>query len=250
MKKTALAAAILLAIMIPLYLWWDHPFSPAVLLAELQKLAGDSNRLREAFLGQGAMAPALFVGLQVLQVVFFPIPGEASGFLGGYLFGTWGGFLYSTIGLTVGSLLAFGFSSLFGRAINKRIATTQLYRRFNHLVARGGFFIPLLLFLIPGFPKDSLSYLLGLSRMPWQAFFLIALVGRMPGTLVLSLEGAQIYQRNYIMLALLLVLTLVVSVPFYLNRQRLFTWLERLSGHGDGKQAGGKPPGQAADGRL
>jgi uncharacterized membrane protein YdjX (TVP38/TMEM64 family) len=245
-KKTALAASILLAIMIPLYLWWDHPFSPAVLLSDLQNLAGDSNRLREAFLAQGVLAPALFVGLQVLQVVFFPIPGEASGFLGGYLFGTWGGFLYSTIGLTIGSLLAFCFSSLFGKAINKKIAHTHLYRRFNHLVARGGFFIPLLLFLIPGFPKDSLSYLLGLSRMPWQAFFFIALVGRMPGTLALSLEGAQIYYRNYIVLALLLVLTMVVSVPFYLNRQRIFAWLERLSGHRPSPQpATDHPPGSS-----
>jgi uncharacterized membrane protein YdjX (TVP38/TMEM64 family) len=246
LKKTVLAASILLAIMIPLYLWWDHPFSPAVLLAKLQNLAGDSYRLREAFLAQGALAPVLFVGLQVLQVVFFPIPGEASGFLGGYLFGTWGGFLYSTIGLTIGSLLAFGFSSFFGRAINKKIAQTRVYRRFNHLVAKGGFFIPLLLFLIPGFPKDSLSYLLGLSRMPWQAFFIIAMVGRMPGTLVLSLEGAQVYQRNYIMLALLLVVTLVMSVPFYLNRQRIFAWLERLSGHHPSRQpAADHPPGSS-----
>src|SRR5256886_11601677 len=65
---------------------WDEPFLRAV-LEEL-----------------GVLAPVLFIALQTLQVIMSPIPGEATGFLGGYLFGEWLGLCYSTIGLTIRSL--------------------------------------------------------------------------------------------------------------------------------------------------
>ncbi|MCH7895737.1 MAG: VTT domain-containing protein [candidate division NC10 bacterium] len=47
------------------------------------------------------------------------------------------------------------------------------------------------LFLIPGFPKDTLSYILGVSPIPLWAFFLVMTVGRMPGTWLLSIQGAK-----------------------------------------------------------
>ncbi len=48
----------------------------------------------------GSASPFIFIVLQILQVVFAPVPGEVTGFIGGYLFGTGKGFLYSSIGLT------------------------------------------------------------------------------------------------------------------------------------------------------
>ena len=200
----------------------------ARLLAAGEGLLQSSDRLRAALLARGALAPLLLVGLQVVQVIIFPLPGEATGFLGGYLFGAWGGLFYSTVGLALGSWLAFGISRLFRQAVEQRLAHTEAYRRFNHLVAKGDFAIPFLLFFLPGFPKDSLSYVLGLSRMPWRAFLVIAAIGRIPGTLLLSLEGAQIYERNYLNLLLLLGASLVLGLPFYLGRHRLLAWLEGI----------------------
>ncbi|MEJ2033842.1 MAG: VTT domain-containing protein [Deltaproteobacteria bacterium] len=130
----------------------------------------------------------------------------------------------------------FGISSLFGKAVQARLAHTSGYRRFNHLVAKGDFVIPFLLFLLPGFPKDSLSYLLGLSRMPWRVFLFIAAIGRIPGTLMLSLQGAQVFERDFFTLFLLLVGSLLFFLPFYLNRHRLVAWLERLGRRRQGSE--------------
>lgn len=66
--------------------------------------------IRGLLTGFGIWAPLIFIGLQALQVVISPIPGEATGVLGGFLFGTWIGALYSTLGLMLGSALAFGLS--------------------------------------------------------------------------------------------------------------------------------------------
>ena len=63
----------------------DNLFGKA--LHYLQNSRQHGEQLREAILAQGIFAPLIFITLQVLQVVVAPIPGEASGILGGYLFG-------------------------------------------------------------------------------------------------------------------------------------------------------------------
>src|SRR6059036_3062458 len=61
------------------------------------RLFEDEPFLRAVLQELGVLAPVLFIALQTLQVIMSPIPGEATGFLGGYLFGEWLGLCYSTI---------------------------------------------------------------------------------------------------------------------------------------------------------
>jgi len=203
------------------------------LLFHLKDLMADSEQLRARILAYGPLAPLLYIGLQILQVILAPIPGEASGFLGGYLFGGWAAFVYSTVGLTAGSMIAFAIARLLGNTMRRRLQESRVYHRFNKLVYKNTFVVPFFLFLFPGFPKDSLSYILGLSVMPWQAFLFIAAVGRMPGTLLLSYQGAQVYEKDYLTLGLLLVVSAAVSLPCYFYRRRILLWLSRIAPHHD-----------------
>jgi uncharacterized membrane protein YdjX (TVP38/TMEM64 family) len=66
----------------------------------------------------GPFAPLVFMGIQFLQVLFAPIPGELTGFIGGFLFGTGAGFIYSTIGLTLGSWVAFLIARRLGFSLS------------------------------------------------------------------------------------------------------------------------------------
>lgn len=220
--------------------WWPDNFL-ATTLAQLQNLQSEGAALRARILAGGHLAPAIFILIQVAQVVLAPIPGEASGFLGGYVFGAWPGFIYSSLGLTIGSALAFGAGRLLGAFFTEHFRHTRVYLRFNHLVSRCDFLIPFVLFLLPGFPKDSLSYLLGMSSMPWPAFLFIAAVGRMPGTLMLSLQGAEVADGNWLRLSLLFLLSLALVLPCLLGRHRLLARLHRhraaagtLGGNGHG----------------
>jgi uncharacterized membrane protein YdjX (TVP38/TMEM64 family) len=182
-------------------------------------------QFRQALLAYGSFAPVLFMAVQIIQVLLAPIPGEASGLLGGYLFGAWPGFVYSSIGLTAGSWIAFGIGRVIWDLMPERAMETRLYQRFNNLVCKGQFTIPLILFLIPGMPKDALSYLLGLSRMPLGTFLFIAVIGRMPGTLMLSFQGADMYGANYQRLLLLMVISLAIALPCYFYRRKLLAAL-------------------------
>ena len=195
-------------------------------LFHLEDIMANGTRARETILSFGPLAPLMFMILQVLQVLFAPVPGEATGILGGYLFGAWSSFIYSSIALAIGSALAFAIGHLFADAFHSLFSRTKVYQKFNHLVFKGDFVIPFVLFLFPGFPKDSLSYLLGLSTMPFKVFIFIAAIARMPGTLMLSFEGAQVYERNYLELLLLLVFSAIVALPCYLYRRQI---LEKLT---------------------
>ena len=198
-------------------------------LSYLQNSRQHGEQIREVILAKGVFAPLIFISLQVLQVLIAPIPGEASGVLGGYLFGVLPAFVYSTLGLTIGSWLAFMVGRLLSDLVRRRLEHTALYRRFNHLVGKGDFIIPFVLFLLPGFPKDSLAYLLGMSHMPLPVFFFITFVGRMPGTLLLSFQGAEIYQGNYLKFAILLGLSTLVALPYAFYHKRILAWLSHYS---------------------
>lgn len=195
----------------------------------LQNSRQHGEEIREAILAKGVFAPFIFIALQILQVLVAPIPGEASGILGGYLFGALPSFVYSSLGLTIGSWLAFMIGRLLSDLVRRRLEHTAIYKRFNHLVSKGDFAIPFVLFLLPGFPKDSLAYLLGMSHMPLPVFLFITFVGRMPGTLLLSLQGAKIYQGNYLQFALLLAVSALVAIPYAFYHKRILAWLTHYS---------------------
>lgn len=173
--------------------------------------------------------PLAFIGVQIFQVVFAPIPGEASGFAGGYLFGTIPGFIYSTIGLTVGSAIDFTIGRMLGRRYVAKWIPDKYLRRFDTLARRQGAILFFVFFVLPGFPKDYLCIFLGLTSLSAKVFILMAGIGRMPGTFMLSLQGAQVFQKDHTMLALLIAITLAFAVPAYVWRERVYDWIDRLN---------------------
>ena len=191
------------------------------------KVLKEADSARRFILSFGIWAPLIFILLQSLQVIISPIPGEVTGLIGGFVFGVWKGFLFSTIGLTLGSLGAFFIARFFRSIVKKKLAASNLYQKFNHIVDHQGIFVSFILFLLPGFPKDFLCYLLGLSKMPWQVFLIVVLIGRMPGTLLLTLHGAKIYQEDFIGLAFIAGITLLLVLPAWYFRDAIYKWVER-----------------------
>jgi uncharacterized membrane protein YdjX (TVP38/TMEM64 family) len=175
----------------------------------------------------GPLAPLVFIVAQALQVVIAPIPGEVTGFLGGFLFGALPGFFYSTIGITLGSILAFSLARWVETHVLERVVCRESLEKFNFLVERGGALVAFLLFLMPGTPKDYLSFILGLSKIPLRLFVVLVGFGRMPATLMLSLQGAQVYHGRYLTFVWLLGGTILLAGMGYIYRQKLSHWLRQ-----------------------
>ena len=176
----------------------------------------------------GAAAPFVFILLQVMQVIVAPIPGELSGFIGGYLFGATTGFIYSTIGLTLGSAINFGIGRLLGQGVVRRLIPIHHLEKLDRFLHRQGLFLVLVFFIFPGFPKDYLSLFLGVTSMPFNLFLLIAAFGRIPGTIMLSFQGAFLYQRMYGVLAMVFGASAVFVLVAFLFRERIYRLAKRF----------------------
>jgi len=187
----------------------------------------DRENVRALLEAAGPLAPLLFIAIQTLQVVFAPIPGEATGFLGGFLFGAPLGMLYSTIGLTLGSILAFLLGRWLEKKFVERWVSREALEKFDFLMEHQGALIAFFLFVLPGFPKDYLCFILGLSPMSFKLFLVMVTVGRLPGTLMLSLQGAKVYEGEWLFTAVLLALCLLLGVIMYYYRETLYQWIRR-----------------------
>jgi uncharacterized membrane protein YdjX (TVP38/TMEM64 family) len=177
----------------------------------------------------GWAAPLMFIGVQIVQVLAAPVPGEATGFIGGYIFGTLPGFIYSSIGLGIGSLINFGIGRFLGERFIRHLIPEEKFKRIDRMANRQGIIAIFFMFIIPGFPKDYLSLALGLTTLPLKIFAILAVVGRMPGTLVLSLKGASLYEQNYLLLTVVAAVCLVIAVAAYRFREPLYRWVEKLN---------------------
>ena len=207
-----------------------RPFSAFVPAGEdfddFEGIYSSSDKLSKFLQGLGPYSPAVFVLLQVLQVIAAPFPGELTGVAGGFVYGKGIGFVLSTVGLSLGSWVAFELASILGRPFVERFVRVEVLQKFNFLTTRTGTLICFILFLFPGFPKDYLFYVLGLSRMRLSTFLLVSVLGRLPGTYLLTVQGATIRNEQYHTFLLITVASLGVLIIAYLYRNQLFDWLK------------------------
>jgi len=175
-----------------------------------------------------AYAVAIAIALQALQVVAAPIPGEVTGFVIGVLFGPYLGVLYATIGLTIGSYIAFMLARLLGRPMVERIVRRETIRRFDYVMKHKGLFLAFVLFLIPGFPKDFLCYILGLGHMSQRDFLVVSTAGRLFGTVLLTLGGAYFRDQRWIAFFTVVGIGLLTLLAMMVYRKRIERALKRI----------------------
>lgn len=198
---------------------------------QIWDLASDPAELRDWVRAFGVGAPLIFLGVQIVQVVVFVIPGEVPQIAGGYLFGIGGGLLLTLLGITAGSAIAFGASRLLGRSFLQALVPEEQLERFARLAGSPRATITFFLFfLIPGIPKDILCYVAGLSPMRFLVFLLVSTVGRTPGILGSVIVGNAAAERQWVLAVVVLGLAVILFLIGLAFRKPLVAALERYSG--------------------
>jgi len=186
----------------------------------LQQLS-NKDHLIASWRSAGARGPLLCIAVQFLQVVIFIIPGEITQFAAGYVFGGWLGFAYSAAGILLGSAFNFSFARRLGRpALEKMIQRRTLDKidaLLNNAKGKSALF---LLFLLPGMPKDAMSYGAGLSGMNLAEFVVVSGLARSPALLASILLGSQAYRRDYLAMLATAGLVAAAAAGYYLYRRR------------------------------
>jgi len=190
----------------------------------------DRPQLKRLITSFGPYSPLVYIFVQIMQVVIAPIPGGAVEFIGGYLFGVKAGFVYSMIGLLLGSWAAFSIARIFEKLAVEKLVSPQTMKKFGYLIGREGVILSFLLFLIPGFPKDALCYILGLTPMHTGIFLFISVVGRIPGTLIACLQGGKAFEHQYKAFLILLGISLLIILVFYIYHDQIHHAIKRIKG--------------------
>src|SRR5438552_17002859 len=224
--RWAIVTAVLFTLL-SVVIWLVVVDAPIVKL--LVRLYQDKKFLKETVRSWGWMAPLVFIAIQALQVIISPIPGEITGPVGGALFGTWLGLIYSTIGLTVGTLFCFWVGHKWGEPLVRPWLSEHHWNRMNFILEAEGAIICFILYLIPGFPKDIISYLFGISPIPFWVFAVVSTVGRLPGPWISSYFGAHVAAQRYIYAVVFIAGVAAVCLPLFYYRDRIIGRLHKPS---------------------
>lgn len=146
----------------------------------------------------GIWGIVIFGIFNFLQVVFAVIPGGPFELAAGYVFGVLPGTLLCDITMTVSSAAVFLLVRKFGiRFVELFISRRQIedmkFLQDNQKVQSVLFFI----FLLPGTPKDVVTYLAGLTKVSLKSWIFICFVGRFPAILLTALGGSALGAAKY-----------------------------------------------------
>lgn len=181
----------------------------------------DSAELRRVVSEAGGWGPVVYIAIQILQVLVAPIPGQAVSLVGGVLFGAVWGVVYTMIGATIGFTLIFVLTRRLGRPFVERFVSPRLLDRFDYLNDRGGALALFVVYLLPAFPDDLISFVAGLSRIRMRTLILVSLAGRLPGYVALSAAGAGITYQNMNLVIVGLGVATALAALAYWNRALL-----------------------------
>lgn len=161
----------------------------------------------------GIWGRLIFVGMVVLQVIVAFIPGEPIELAAGYAFGLMEGSLLTLAGFLIGSWLVFILVRKFGVKLVEVFFPTEKILEFSFLKnPKKTKTIAFLLMLIPGTPKDFLSYFAGLTQLNVKQWLLIVTIGRLPSLISSTATGAAAGQKNYILSGIVLGITMLLTV--------------------------------------
>jgi len=194
----------------------------------LTRFISNANQMGEYLASFGMWGAAMFVLLQAVQVILAPIPGEVTQFAGGFIYGTLPGTIFSVLGILMGSMVVFGLGRWIGLPLLKVVIPEKSFQKFAFLLNHPKTeIVILILFLIPGSPKDVLTYIAGLTPVKPVHFFVAAMVARFPGILLSSYIGAHVEAKAYGPVIVASVIALGLFVVGVLMQDRMVGMIKR-----------------------
>lgn len=152
-----------------------------------------------------------------IQVVIALIPGELLEIASGYAFGSVVGTLVCIVGMVIGSVIAILLARRFGRALVESIYPRDKLEALpivNDPKKRN--VTVFLLFLIPGTPKDMLTYVIGLTSMSIPKYIALTTFARMPSVIMSTIGGHALGEDEFLLALIAFIVTGVVSGCGYL----------------------------------
>ena len=216
LRRRVLAGALVLAAIIAA-LCWEYVPGMIAWLADAQAV--------RAFVADHAILSRLaMLGINMAQVLLAFLPGEPVELASGYAFGFWEGTALCLVAAGLATSLIYwgvrrwGWSLVglfFDRSMLDRFAWLKDAKRLELMM--------LAVFLIPGTPKDFLTYFAGLTEMRFVPVVLIATFGRIPSIVTSTIAASAVGDGNWVAAALALAASLALLLVGGVMYRRLST---------------------------
>lgn len=172
----------------------------------------------KAFVDSNYLLSALsLIIICALQVIIALIPGELVEIAAGYAFGALWGSLICLTGITLGSVTVILLTRKIGRRFIESICPREKLDSLpilNDPKKRN--LCTAILFLIPGTPKDLITYVIGLTEMSIPLYLLIATVARLPSIIISAIGGDALGNSKFTFAIIAFIISATVSLAGYL----------------------------------
>ena len=152
-----------------------------------------------AFVDEYAVASRFaLVGINIAQVLLAFLPGEPIELASGYAFGFWEGTLLCLVASGIATSIIYAAVRRWGWNVVGLFFAHEDFQKYGRLQdTRRLELLMLVVFLIPGTPKDFLTYFAGLTRMRFPAVLAIATLGRIPSIVTSTIAASAFGDGDY-----------------------------------------------------
>lgn len=222
---STIKAVLLLAITVglPLYIWLCHGD-----MISHWKSVDDVVAFLEKY---ETVSIFVYIGLQIVQVVISVLPGQVFQMAAGYLYGFWEALLYAMTGAVLGTMVSFMLAKVLGRDFLHIIfGEERISYYIERLNSKRVYVIVFLVYLIPGIPKDMVSYAAGVSEIRFKPFIILSAVGRLPGMVGSLLMGTMLEEQKFGFAVGIGIFAAAACVICLIFRKRILEWMDKIYG--------------------
>ena len=213
-KRLGIAALIIAIAVMGLLVW--------LVGVPLVRFASQPEHFRTWVNSHGFGGRLAYMGMVILQGVVALIPGEPFEIAAGYAFGAVEGTLLCLAASALGSVCVFLLVRRFGHRLAEVFFSKEKLRSIRFLqTTRRRDLLFLIIFMLPGTPKDLLCYFAGLTTIRFPVWLLICSLGRLPSIVTSTIGGDALGTKNYWGAVLVFLVTLTISAAGLLFYDRL-----------------------------
>ena len=180
---------------------------------ELAMLTQDPETVKQIIDSYGILGPLAFILMFIAQIIIAFIPGEPLEIAAGYAFGLFVGTLVVWIGTTAGSVIVYFLTRRYGTRFVELFIPRERFESIEYLKSskklRNIMFV---LFLVPGTPKDVMTYFIGLTDIGLGELIVILSIARFPSAISSVIAGYAIVSKNSRLALTVFAVTVVLSV--------------------------------------
>ncbi len=165
----------------------------------------------------------IIIGLEIAQIFLFVLPGEPIEILAGMCYGGFWGTILIMISVVLCAIIIYLLVGKFGRSFIysfcneeqiKKMENSKIFKNAKNIE-----FVMLLLFFIPGTPKDLLTYLAFILPIKPTRFIIISTIARFPSIISSTIAGEHIASGNIYMAIIIYSITfLLVGIVIILAK--------------------------------